>query len=203
MSKYIGGTVEQSLGIFEDKLKYMRWERQQRLMIKANQLIEELGLPDPAKELELKYAIPLFEAASLEDDDYMQDLWAKLLINATRSNSNFELNRMYIDILERITPFEAIILKKIYTVSFEDAKHVGIITGGLPNYVEIQDEKGSNTIDIESQELLVALANLNRLGLLSASRTWGGGELFESVNPTLLGKIFIEACTLREEIIVD
>ena len=26
ISQYIAGTLEQSMGIFEDKLKYMRWE---------------------------------------------------------------------------------------------------------------------------------------------------------------------------------
>ena len=34
-SKYVSGSVEQGMGIFEDKLKYMRWERQVRLNILA------------------------------------------------------------------------------------------------------------------------------------------------------------------------
>ena len=82
ISRYIAGSIEQGTGIFEDKLKYMRWERQVRLMQRAEQLLKETGLSQPTRAIPLKLAIPLLEAASLEDDDYLQDLWARLLVNA-------------------------------------------------------------------------------------------------------------------------
>lgn len=40
ISKYIGGPLEQAVGIFEDKLKYIRWERQQRLFKRAQEFSE-------------------------------------------------------------------------------------------------------------------------------------------------------------------
>ena len=39
ISRYVAGSIEQGMGIFEDKLKYMRWERQVRLMQRAEQLL--------------------------------------------------------------------------------------------------------------------------------------------------------------------
>ena len=47
ISKYIGGPIEQGMGIFEDKLKYMRWERQVRFMQCATELLKSLGLSKP------------------------------------------------------------------------------------------------------------------------------------------------------------
>ena len=82
ISKYIRGPLEQGIGIFEDKLKYMRWERQLRLMQRANELIRISGSTAPSRPIPIKLAVPLLQAASMEDDDYLQDMWAKLLVNA-------------------------------------------------------------------------------------------------------------------------
>lgn len=85
ISRFISGPLEQGMGIFEDKLKYMRWERQVRLMQRADQLMKEICLDKPTRSIPLKLAVPLLEAASLEDDDTLQDLWARLLVNAANS----------------------------------------------------------------------------------------------------------------------
>ena len=37
-SRFAQGSLEQCMGIFEDKLKYMRWERQLRLIKRAETL---------------------------------------------------------------------------------------------------------------------------------------------------------------------
>lgn len=64
ISKYIQGPLEQGIGIFEDKLKYMRWERQLRLMQRANELIRTSGSTAPSRPIPMKLAVPLFQAAS-------------------------------------------------------------------------------------------------------------------------------------------
>lgn len=77
ISRFISGPLEQGIGIFEAKLKYMRWERQHRLMKHADEFMESIGIEGPTKPLPFKFAVPLFQAASLEDDNYLQDMWAK------------------------------------------------------------------------------------------------------------------------------
>jgi hypothetical protein len=200
ISKYIGGPLEQSIGIFEDKLKYMRWERQLRLMQRANELLATLGISGPTRQIPAKLAIPLLQAASLEDDDYLQDMWAKLLVNAADSNSGIDLKRTYIDILERLTPLEAKILEKLYEIPFDETQHNGIRTDGLPNEVNAgkEDDTRKNWEE-PSDEVKLALISLAHVGCISPVRTWGGGELFSSVNPTLLGKYFVDACSLRKQ----
>lgn len=199
ISKYIHGSLEQGMGIFEDKLKYARWENQMRLMQRADKYLKNVGINEPNKPIKLKFAVPLLQAASLEDDDYLQDLWAKLLVNSANEKSNVELTRNYIDILERLSPLEAKILEKIYSIPFEAMQHEGVATKNLPETVEIATDD-TNKDTIENEELKLALANLSRLGCILLGHTWGGGEVFETVNPTVLGKHFIEACTLRTEI---
>jgi len=198
ISRFIAGPIEQGMGIFEDKLKYMRWERQLRLMQRADKLLREIGLTQPTRHIPLKLAIPLLEAASLEDDDYLQDLWAKLLVNAANGGSRITLQRAYIAVLEQLTPLEAAILQKMYTLPYDETRHHGIEVGKLPAEVAVGKE-GVNYDELSEppEDIRLALANLARLGCVVIQKSWGGGELFKMVNPTLLGKSFVEACTLQ------
>lgn len=197
ISRFAASSIEQGMGIFEDKLKYMRWERQFRLMQRAEQLLIETGQTRPLRPIPLKLAVPLLEAASLEDDDYLQDLWARLLVNATNSDNHINLQRAYIAVLEQLTPLEAIILQKIYSLNYDETRHKGVATSGLPNKVAVSTDNGKGEEPAEpSEEVRLALANLARLGCIIIRQSMGGGELFRQVNPTLLGKTFVEACTL-------
>lgn len=198
IARFVAGPIEQGMGIFEDKLKYMRWDRQVRLMQRADLLLREIGLTQPTRCIPLKFAIPLLEAASLEDDDNLQDLWARLLVNAANGNSRVTLQRAYISVLEQLTPLEAAMLQKIYALPYEKTRHDGIEAGKLPIEVTVGKDDGKDDDLLEpSDEVRLALANLARLGCIAIQKSWGGGELFKKVNPTLLGKSFVEACTLQ------
>jgi hypothetical protein len=204
ISTYIGGPLEQAMGIFEDKLKYIRWERQERLFLRAEKFLKEEGSARLTRPLPLKYAVPLLSAASLEDDDGLQDVWAKLLLNFTIETSSIEASRTYIDILERLSPLEVQIINAVYALDYDLAHHNGIATRELPDSAimipEKPDEETREAMKIEPKvEVKLALANLDRLGIVAVSRSMGGGQLFGSLNPNLLGKAFHEACTLPSE----
>ena len=62
-------------------------------MQRADAMLESIGLNGPNRAIPLKIAIPLFQAASLEDDDYLQDLWAKLLVNGGNAESGIDIKR--------------------------------------------------------------------------------------------------------------
>ncbi len=197
VSRYISGPLEQGMGIFEDKLKYMRWERQMRLMERASEYMTSIGMESPTKPIPLKLAIPLLEAASLEDDDYLQDMWAKLLVNSSIEGSPIDLNRSYIDILERLSHLEANILSVIYALPEDELKNKSILTGNLPDSIEIKDENDKKEPMQPSKEVTFALANLARLGCISLPTTWGGGEIFSTIYPAVMGRSLVEACTLK------
>lgn len=200
ITRYIGASLEAAFGIFEDKLKYMRWERQVRLMQRANDFLSEEGFTQPTRAIPLKFAVPLLEAASLEDDDDLQDLWAKLIVNSAIETSGVIINRTFIDILERLSPMEAKILNVVYSIPYDDMHHHGVDTRNLPESAKAFPEKSANIERVEpAEEVKLALANLDRLGCISVSRSMGGGQLFGTLNPTLLGKRFVEACKLPSE----
>lgn len=203
ISKYIGGSLQQAVGIFEDKLKYTRWERQQRLFKRAQDFIDNEGA-NITRLLPIKHAIPLLAAASLEEDDYLQDVWARLLVNFTMDISSIEATRTYIDILERLSSLEVQIINAVYINDYDSMHHNGIATRELPyKAIVVSNNPGEETrtvLKIEpSEDIKLALANLDRLSIVSVRRSMGGGQLFGSLNPTLLGKAFFEACTLPSE----
>lgn len=199
IARFISGSLEQGMGIFEDKLKYMRWENQQKLMNRAEKFMRENGLREPTKPLPMKFAIPLFQSASLEEDSELRDLWAKLLVNSSTEASGVSLKRIYIDILERLSPLEAQILSAIYSLEeIEELQHRGVLTSELPQKALPATEEGKNQAIDPSDDVKLALANLANIGCINTVRTRGGGEAFERVNPTVLGKSFYEACTLNK-----
>jgi hypothetical protein len=198
VAKLIKGPLEQGIGVVEDKLKYMRWERQIRLMKRADDFMNEIGLEAPTRALPLKFAIPLLQAASLEEDNNLQDLWARLLVNAVDAKSGIDLKREYIDILERLSPLEVQILDKIYSLPYEETRHRGLLTKDLPDRVDLVPYDPKLEHELPNSEVQLALANIARLGCISVSTSWEGGELFSVVHPTLLGKTFVKACSIKK-----
>jgi hypothetical protein len=197
ISKYIAGPLEQGMAIFEDRLKYMRWERQVRLRVRADEFLKQLGLESPTRPVPMKLAIPLIQAASLEEDNDLQDLWAALLANAADASCPIEIQRSYVSILEQLTPLETKILDRIYSLPFEQSQHDGVITEHLPDSARAAAKKGDTNTGNPSEAVCIALSNLQRLGCLRMGMTWGNGEMPARVNPTMLGRAFVRACTIQ------
>ena len=199
IAKIVSGSLEQGIGIFEDKLRYMRAERQMRLMGRFHELMQKLGEDAPTKPIPLKLAVPLFQAAILEDDDYLQDMWANLLVNSSVSKQGIELRLAYIDILERLSPIEAAILQKIYFLPVDRLKRNGIITKDLPEIAHIEGAVNETELSQPNEEITMALANLARLGCVALPTAWNGGEILTIVYPTVMGRGLVDACTIDEK----
>jgi hypothetical protein len=193
IAKFISGPLEQGVGIFEDKLKYLRWERQTRYMQRAQEFLKLAGLDSPTRAVPIKLAIPLMQGASLEEDNQLQDRWAALLVNAANVSYPVEIRRSYAVILEQLTPLDAQILDAIYRLPFEASQHAGIATAELPVLARViaEDEK---ELPLPSEEIVISLSNLARLGCIRPGMTWGGGESYSRINPTVAGKAFMQAC---------
>lgn len=193
IARFVAGPLEQGVGIFEDNLKYFRWERQQRLMQRAQEFLRLNGLAAPTRPVPLKVAIPIMQGAILEEDDHLQDRWVALLVNAANADFPSEIRRSYTVILEQLTTLDAQILNLLFALPFEESQHSGIATAALPNSARVAREKETE-FPLPPQEIVISLSNLVRLGCLRPGMTWGGGESFGRVNPTVAGKAFVEAC---------
>ena len=137
--------LEQAMGVVEDKLKYLRWERQVRLMEQANKFVAERGLSLPSRKVSLQIAIPLIQGGSLEENDFLQDRWAALLVNAADASSDTEVRRAFISILEDLTPLDALLLEKIYESTAVPDVEADVGTSFLPDHVT-EAEPGIETV---------------------------------------------------------
>ena len=196
VSRFIGGPLEQGFGIIEDKLKYLRWERQIRLMDRASVFMEERGSQVTFRPVPLKVAIPIFEAASLEEDDDLQDLWAWLLVNAADANSGIQVKRGLVSILQDFSQMEARLLQAIHGAP--PLKGV-VPTKALPDeYLEPVEEETDRGLPPEAVQ--VGLWNLMRLGCIDSAGTWDSLTGIKRVEITALGKTLINACSASPKI---
>jgi hypothetical protein len=196
IAKYTHESIEAGMGIFSDKLKYLRWERQHRLIKRADQFLELEGLSEPVFALPLKSAIPLLEAASLEEDDDLQDLFAKLLVvSSTDESRNKTFLRSYVDTLERFTPLMAKIFDKSYTnyYSSYDSFSTGVdIDKTLP-----EDLSGAMILGSFEPENELAWNELDRLGCLRVERNKSAGKLQLQSKVTRYGLALFDAIKLK------
>jgi hypothetical protein len=199
IAKYIGGPLEQAIGIWHDKLKYRRWENQVLLLQKATMFLQARGLSAPTRSLNLALAIPLLEEASLADSEVLQDRWATLLANAGDA-SQPEVRRAYVSILAELTAFDAMILEKVYDadsvyIPTEARPYASVWTAELPDRVIAAEmvERDIKPPKVRT-DVAVALVNLARLGLIDCDSAFGGLSTVYWVVMTELGRQFVVAC---------
>ena len=117
------------------------------------------GVEGKTIPISLKYAIPMIENLSLEDDESVQDLWAGLIANATDPDKRFQIKKVYIDILSSLEPLDAMILK------FLSKQGWNIIPG--PHSPGFNSERISAELDIQICDVEISLQNLFRLDCIT------------------------------------
>lgn len=128
------------------------------------------------------------QGAGLEENDDLQDRWAALLVNAANANFRSEVRRSYAVILEQLTPLDAHILDVLYSLPFEKSQHDGIATAELPLRARVKEGK-EQELPPPSEEVIISLSNLTRLGCLRPGMTWGGGESLVELTLRLLVRL--------------
>lgn len=195
LARFLAPPLEQVSEMATDWLGQRRFERQVRLAERTVEFLTERGLDRPTRAVPPSIALPLIEEASLEEDDWMQDVWAQLLANAADASSGVEIKRAFVAMLSEIGPLEVRILETLYEIPEGDQTH-GIMTVRLPDeaYARASSRGGLERAGLPA-EVDVALGNLVRLGCISAAGTLGGGVTLSVVYQTPLGRAFVEACT--------
>lgn len=77
IAQYAKGTLAEAFGIFEGKLKYLRWERLVRLIDRATELLHQRGLAEPTRPVPMSILVPILQLGSMEEDNELQDRWAQ------------------------------------------------------------------------------------------------------------------------------
>jgi hypothetical protein len=196
LAPHVDGVLTQVVGMFTDHLKYVRGVRLVRLGQRFQQELLAHGGQAAVRKLPLNFAIDALEQGAMEQDDDLQDIWARLLANAVDATNEVQPRRAYISIIKDLSPLDALILEKIYAVD-QELHRKAIVTHELPL-------RAYPAIDIEpirppkpNKEVQVTLANLERLGLIQYGASWGGGEVLSLVNHSTAGKAFMMAIKRR------
>ena len=198
IEKVFGSLVEDAIGIVSDRLKHYRLTQFHTLQTKTNQRLSELGvektLPVPPS-----IAVPLIEAATITDDEEIQDLWAGLMTSAMDPDFKEEIRPAYISIIKDLSPLDARVLQVVNdgVNSLPD-----VLTDGQ-EFPSFDLTKFVEYFDMEHEELEISLQNLARLQCLTSvsdldgtvrNVTCIGNYWMFSIRITPLGRALMKAC---------
>lgn len=110
LGKLISPTLEEVGLLISDNIKFIRFKNQVRILLKAREYVERKNLT--LAEIPIKILVPLLEKASLENNDFLQDKWAKMLVNMVDSEKNFQ-NQIFPYLLSQISKEEFDELKEL------------------------------------------------------------------------------------------
>jgi hypothetical protein len=184
------------MGILNDKLQFMRWERKLRLAERGRELLRERGIEGPLRPVPFKLAVPIVENASLEDNNELQDLWANLLASAVDPKFDGLVRSAYIDIIKQFEVVDVHLLNAVYESYhqwLEERLRGGKEAGG--GYYSSRHHKVYKNDIIERLGLSSSVYDDSTDNLIRVRCVglyfYHSGELFI----TSLGVHFVEACT--------
>lgn len=196
-ARVFGGPLEEAGGILNDQLKFWRAERALRLARRFEDIRLQYEISSPISPVPLNFGIPLLEAASLQDNDQIQDMFARLLVNATNPQTKVEARRAFVSILQDFGPLEALLLEKLCRTPKEGfLEGSSIMTANLPDAYGSKGDEDNRP----SPEVQLALWNLTRLGCVEPAGTWGGGSTVSVVTLTELGRELFRACSVSDNL---
>jgi hypothetical protein len=119
VAQLLRGPLEQAVAILEDRLRFIGWRQKVQLLVKARAFAAEHGMPEPTRRVPLSLLVPLLEAGAAEEDDELQDTWARMLANAADADHGAEVRRAYVSILSDCTSLDVRNLATLYNVKPE------------------------------------------------------------------------------------
>lgn len=194
LGRLLAPAVEIS-ALVADIVRGKRIELAMKLQYKVTALMNERGVTK-IRPLPMATAYPLIEAATLEEDDEMADMFAHLVVSFIDADEDGYVPKQFVDTLRRLTPFEAVVLKKMSEAPADAMTESGLMyTASLPHGFPSAPTATDNEIKEPSKSIALALASLQQLGCVEGGMTWGGTTTFTQATVTYYGKAFLAACT--------
>jgi len=159
LTSILGDGFKELGGAFHDWTQSYRYKNYLKLSDQIEEIHQKrmaLGKPIP---LTPKYALPILENASLEDSEVVQAMWAGLIANSTDPSVEFQMKKLYIEILSSLDPIDASIIN--YLGSNDLEKDYNFFNGQKLNVIEIASLAG-----VSEDDAAISLSNLFRHGLI-------------------------------------
>lgn len=175
VEKLIVPTAEEVGLLVAENVKYFRFKNQIKILLKAKKYVETQNISP--KEIPLKILVPLLEKASLEENEELQDKWAKMITNLSDSETNLQ-NQIFPYLLSQLSIEEFNSLKNLhekekafrkkkndyYTQNIEEKKAYQLKEKDrkLKKEIEKIEQEGF----LVSNDFTYELSNIERLGLM-------------------------------------
>ncbi|UTW50437.1 DUF4393 domain-containing protein [bacterium SCSIO 12827] len=163
LANVFGTVPEDAVGLLGgDWLKIKRKERIAIMVEGTIKRLNERGVDQTSlRQISMAFGVPLLQHASLEEDELLSAMWANLLANAVDPSSNIEPNKNYVNLLNQLSPAEAVLLNLLGTLERPD---IDISTRNT-----LFEEQSNNFWEPLSEESkILSIQNLFRLRLAGA-----------------------------------
>ncbi|GGZ32173.1 Abi-alpha family protein [Asticcacaulis endophyticus] len=171
ISEVIGDNLKNAVGLMgADWLLVKREENLEQLRRKKDERLSIRGIADTVP-VSLSIAIPLIRGAADESRDEIQDLWAALLAAALDPNRGKDVTRFFIDVLQKMEPWDAKVFQAIWTYEPDLNKE------------DTMAARMGASLNSRESKVLSCFANLVDLGLVKAR---GPGNYFHDYYEVVL-----------------
>ncbi|WP_082584865.1 Abi-alpha family protein [Caulobacter sp. Root655] len=148
-----------------DRARLYRFENLTKILEKAERIARERGYTaEQLKALPFGDALRTTEAASMEEDDDVRDLWARLIANATAPENGSPVQKVYIDLLKSLSGPEVLLLDLLWRFrldSFRNLEELDSYNRDSEAAAETRWRK------VPMQKRLASIQNLLRLRCIS------------------------------------
>lgn len=163
----LGPSVKDIGGTLSDYAAYIRYRNLISIRDKVEKIHERRRLSGKTILILPRYAIPLIENASIENEESIQEKWAALIANATDPDKKLELKKIFINTLASLEPIDAAILNFLFQDGVDENYS---ITGDQ----HLNANTLSSAIGCSGEEVRISLQNLYRQGCIidSWEQSW-------------------------------
>jgi len=159
LSKVLGEGFVELGAAFADWAKTYRYKNLLKLSDEIDQIHINRKLQGKPIPILPKYALPILQDVSLEDDDDVRSLWAGLIANATDPNVKFQIKKLHIEVLSSLDPIDAAILNFLGRSEIEEQYD-------FQSGKQLNAEELAKQLKKEEEDIKVSLSNLFRLGMI-------------------------------------
>jgi hypothetical protein len=193
--------ITEVAGLLTDRLKFARWKRLVEMQSQVNEILSMRHVSN-TRSVPPKFALPLLEEASLEDDKNLQELWSHLLANAMDPSFSGDLRTGFVEMIKGLAAPDARILEFFYQVLKSEGRLSPLET--VIQY-SLKKEQIMQALKITEADYQVSAFNLMRIQCIAPAvlKTTGisfGDEAttiykgIDAVTLTPLGVKFAQAC---------
>ncbi len=212
--------LNESIGMLTDKIAYKRWEHTHKLIDKYESFVSQRKNQEKTVAAPPKILFQILESSSLEDEETLQNLWARLLASATHADTKSNIRNAFVDIIRQLDVIDVHILKFIYDSYASSIEAEYVPPNFLPRNHALPREKIINKLNISRHDYEASVDNLMRTRCVISQVIDSSVDLapvkskksktevmklqfsrsmqYKSISLTTLGLLFVKSCMTDE-----